>query len=64
MSDEEVARANTVEAYTFLARHLLTEFPRQILDHRPRRILRHALEHITGDDRPNLLQSWWRAVTG
>lgn len=57
-----VETENTIEAYTFLARHLLTHFPRRIADWRPRQIVRHALDHITGERTSSFADNLLRSI--
>jgi len=60
--DADVELANTVEAYTFLSRHVLENFPRRFVQWRQRKILRHALEHVTGEDMLNVVEQLVRAI--
>lgn len=67
MTDEEhkeIELANTVEAYTFLARHLLVTFPGRFKHARQRTILRHAIEHITGEKMAHPIAAFFRSIFG
>lgn len=49
MTKEEIELENTIEAYTFLSRHLLVNFPKTFFQAKERTILQHAIEHIIAE---------------